>query len=151
MKGIKAFSNKSFFYSLNRSFSKVFKSSKEAVADIKSGSKILTGGFGICGIPENLLLALADRKDEVKDLEIVSNNGGVADYGNGLLLKNKMVKRLTASYVGENKILENMYLSGELELNLIPQGTLAEKCRAGGAGVPAGTGGRHRGVSGRMR
>lgn len=137
MKGLKIFTYRSFYYSLNRGFSKVFKSSKEAVADIKSGSKILTGGFGICGIPENLLLALADRKDEVKDLEIVSNNGGVADYGNGLLLKNKMVKRLTASYVGENKILENMYLSGELELNLIPQGTLAEKCRAGGSGVPA--------------
>lgn len=121
---------------LTKSFSsKVIKSSKDAVADIKSGSRILIGGFGICGIPENLLRELSERR-EVKDLEIVSNNGGVADFGNGLLLRNKQVKRLTGSYVGENKILESMYLAGELELNLIPQGTLAEKCRAGGAGVP---------------
>lgn len=118
-------------------FSKVYKSSKEAVADIKSGSRLLVGGFGICGIPENLLRELADRKDEVKDLEIVSNNGGISDFGNGLLLRNKQVRRLTGSYVGENKILESMYLSGELELNLVPQGTLAEKIRSGGAGVPA--------------
>lgn len=117
-------------------FSKVFKSSKEAVADIKSGSQVLVGGFGICGIPENLLRELSYRK-EVNNLEVISNNGGIADFGNGLLLKNKQVKRLTASYVGENKILESMYLTGELELNLIPQGTLAEKCRSGGAGVPA--------------
>ncbi len=117
-------------------FSKVFKSTKDAVADIKSGSKILIGGFGICGIPENLLKHLSERKD-VKDLEIISNNGGIADFGNGLLLKNKQVKRLTGSYVGENKVLETMYLKGELEINFVPQGTLAEKCRSGGAGIPA--------------
>ena len=127
---------KSSLSRFTKSFSsKVYKSSKDAVADIKSGSRILIGGFGICGIPENLLKELSERT-EVKDLEIVSNNGGVADFGNGLLLRNKQVKRLTGSYVGENKILESMYLTGELELNLIPQGTLAEKCRAGGAGIP---------------
>ena len=119
-----------------KSFSKVFKSTKDAVADIKSGSKILIGGFGICGIPENLLKNLSERKD-VKDLEIISNNGGIADFGNGLLLKSKQVKRLTGSYVGENKVLETMYLKGELEINFVPQGTLAEKCRSGGAGIPA--------------
>ena len=128
----KIFNFQNYFYS-----NKIFKSSKEAVSDIKSNCRILIGGFGICGIPENLLRELSERHNEVNNLEIVSNNGGIADFGNGLLLKNKMVKRLTGSYVGENKILERMYLSGELELNLIPQGTLAEKCRAGGAGIPA--------------
>ena len=124
-------------YNSKKNFSsKIFKSSKEAVADIKSGSSLLTGGFGLSGIPENLLRALSERK-EVKDLHIISNNGGIQGYGNGLLIEGGQVKKLTGSYVGENKILEKKYFTGELELNLIPQGTLAEKIRSGGAGIPA--------------
>lgn len=124
-------------FNLRKNFSsKVFKSSEEAIRDIKSGNSIMTGGFGLCGIPENLLRALAAKKDSVKDLHIISNNGGLSDAGNGLLISNGQVKKLTGSYVGENKVLEKKYFSGEMELNLIPQGTLAEKIRCGGAGIP---------------
>jgi len=118
-----------------RASGKVVNSAEEAVKDIHDGSKLLVGGFGLCGIPENLIGAL--RASGVKDLTVVSNNCGVDDFGLGLLLQTRQIKRMISSYVGENAIFEKQYLSGELELELIPQGTLAERCRAGGAGIPA--------------
>eukprot|EP00929_Paragymnodinium_shiwhaense_P045428 TRINITY_DN2320_c0_g1_i2.p1 TRINITY_DN2320_c0_g1~~TRINITY_DN2320_c0_g1_i2.p1 ORF type:complete len:518 (+),score=172.86 TRINITY_DN2320_c0_g1_i2:138-1691(+) len=114
---------------------KVVGSAAEAVADIKDGSIITVGGFGLCGIPENLLAALV--KQGTKNLTAVSNNAGVDDFGLGLLLQSKQIKRMISSYVGENKFFEQQYLSGELEVELTPQGTLAERLRAGGAGIPA--------------
>jgi len=115
--------------------SKVYPNADEAVADIKDGSTLLVGGFGLCGIPENLIDAVA--KKGVKSLTAVSNNCGVDDFGLGKLLRTKQVRRMISSYVGENKNFEAQYLSGELEVELTPQGTLAEKLRAGGAGIPA--------------
>ncbi|MGE7903513.1 CoA transferase subunit A [Peribacillus sp. NPDC094092] len=106
----------------------------EAIQDIQDGATIIVGGFGLTGIPENLILAL--REKGTKDLTIVSNNCGVDDWGLGLLLANKQIKKMVASYVGENKIFEKQFLSGELEVELVPQGTLAERIRAGGAGIP---------------
>ncbi|OQV16161.1 Succinyl-CoA:3-ketoacid coenzyme A transferase 1, mitochondrial [Hypsibius exemplaris] len=114
---------------------KIFTDPVEAVKDIPDGAKILVGGFGLCGIPENLIGALV--KTGVKDLTVVSNNCGVDDFGLGLMLKAKQIKRMISSYVGENKEFERQYLGGELELELTPQGTLAERIRAGGAGIPA--------------
>jgi 3-oxoacid CoA-transferase subunit A len=114
---------------------KVFKTAREAVADIPAGATILAGGFGLCGIPENAIRALAELG--VKDLTFVSNNCGVDDFGLGILLRNKQIKKMLSSYVGENKEFERQYLSGELEVELCPQGTLAERLRAGGAGIPA--------------
>ncbi|WP_423407301.1 CoA transferase subunit A [Heyndrickxia sp. MSNUG] len=108
---------------------------QEAVADIHDGATLMVGGFGLCGIPENAILALVEKG--VKDLTIISNNCGVDDWGLGLLLKNKQIKKMVGSYVGENKEFERQVLSGEIEVELIPQGTLAEKIRAGGAGIPA--------------
>ncbi|CAM3873359.1 CoA transferase subunit A [Mesobacillus zeae] len=108
---------------------------REAVADIQDGATLMVGGFGLCGIPENLILALAEKG--VKDLTVISNNCGVDDWGLGLLLKNRQIKKMVGSYVGENKEFERQVLSGELEVDLLPQGTLAEKIRAGGAGIPA--------------
>lgn len=110
-------------------------SAEEAVKDIKSGSKLLVGGFGLCGIPENLITALS--KANVKDLVVVSNNAGVDGFGLGILLNTRQVKRMISSYVGENAEFERQFLSGELELEFVPQGTLAERLRAGGAGIPA--------------
>jgi 3-oxoacid CoA-transferase subunit A len=107
----------------------------EAVKDIKDGMTIMVGGFGLCGIPENLILALAETG--VKDLTVISNNCGIDDWGLGILLKNRQIKKMIGSYVGENKEFERQVLSGELEVELVPQGTLAEKIRAGGAGIPA--------------
>ncbi|HHW37776.1 MAG TPA: CoA transferase subunit A [Bacillales bacterium] len=107
----------------------------EAVKDIKDGATIMVGGFGLSGIPENLILALAETK--VKNLTVISNNCGVDDWGLGLLLKNKQIKKMIGSYVGENKEFERQVLSGEMEVELVPQGTLAERIRAGGAGIPA--------------
>lgn len=107
----------------------------EAVKDIHDGAVLMVGGFGLCGIPENLILALVEKG--VKDLTVISNNCGVDDWGLGLLLKNKQIKKMVGSYVGENKEFERQVLSGEIEVELIPQGTLAEKIRAGGAGIPA--------------
>jgi len=118
-----------------RGFSKIVASAQEAIKDIPSGSKILVGGFGLCGIPENLILALRDGG--ARDLTVVSNNAGVDDFGLGLLLQTRQIKRMISSYVGENATFEKQYLSGELELELVPQGNLAEKLRAGGAGIPA--------------
>ena len=107
----------------------------EAVSDIKSGSKLLVGGFGLCGIPENLIGGLL--KTKVDNLTVVSNNAGVDTFGLGLLLQQKQIKRMISSYVGENAEFERQYLQGELEVELTPQGTLAERIRAGGAGIPA--------------
>jgi 3-oxoacid CoA-transferase subunit A len=107
----------------------------EAVNSIQDGMTLMIGGFGLCGIPENLIKALAEKG--TKDLTIISNNCGVDDWGLGLLLKNKQIKKIIASYVGENKEFERQLLAGEIEVELTPQGTLAEKIRAGGAGIPA--------------
>ena len=106
-----------------------------AVADIPDGATIMLGGFGLCGIPENCISALI-RKG-TKGLTCISNNAGVDDFGIGLMLKTRQVKKMMSSYVGENKEFERQLLSGELEVELIPQGTLAERIRAGGAGIPA--------------
>eukprot|EP01095_Lingulamoeba_sp_RSL-Kostka_P007477 TRINITY_DN2390_c0_g1_i1.p1 TRINITY_DN2390_c0_g1~~TRINITY_DN2390_c0_g1_i1.p1 ORF type:complete len:509 (-),score=232.41 TRINITY_DN2390_c0_g1_i1:99-1625(-) len=115
--------------------SKIVNSADEAVKDVKDGSTILAGGFGLCGIPENTINALV--KKGTKDLTIVSNNCGVDDFGLGLLLQTRQIKRMVSSYVGENACFESQYLKGELEVELNPQGTLAERIRAGGAGIPA--------------
>jgi 3-oxoacid CoA-transferase A subunit len=114
---------------------KVIANADEAVADIFDGAILAIGGFGLCGIPENCIAALV--KKGVKNLTCISNNAGVDDFGIGLMLRNKQVKKMISSYVGENKLFEEMVLSGELELELTPQGTLAEKLRAAGAGIPA--------------
>ncbi|MDP2312105.1 MAG: CoA transferase subunit A [Pseudomonadota bacterium] len=114
---------------------KVFPSAAEAVADIPNGATLMAGGFGLCGIPENLILALRDRG--VSGLTVISNNCGVDDFGLGILLHTRQIKKMISSYVGENKEFERQYLSGELEVELCPQGTLAERIRAGGAGIPA--------------
>ncbi|XP_045493495.1 succinyl-CoA:3-ketoacid coenzyme A transferase 1, mitochondrial [Colias croceus] len=115
--------------------SKIVADVNEAVKDINDGSKLLVGGFGLCGIPENLIKAVNNKK--VTGLTVVSNNAGVEDFGLGILLKSKQVKRMISSYVGENAEFERQFLSGELEVELTPQGTLAERIRAGGAGIPA--------------
>jgi 3-oxoacid CoA-transferase subunit A len=107
----------------------------EALAGIRDGAILMVGGFGLVGIPENLILGLRDLG--TKNLTVISNNCGVDDWGLGLLLKNHQIKKMVSSYVGENKEFERQYLSGELEVELVPQGTLAERCRAGGAGIPA--------------
>ena len=114
---------------------KVVASAAAAVADIPDGATVLAGGFGLCGIPENSIRAL--RELGRKNLTFVSNNCGVDDFGLGILLKNKQITKMISSYVGENKEFERQYLSGELEVELVPQGTLAERIRAGGAGIPA--------------
>ncbi|MDG5470709.1 CoA transferase subunit A [Jeotgalibacillus sp. ET6] len=113
----------------------IYETANEAALHVKDGDTIMVGGFGLCGIPENLILALRDSG--VKDLTVISNNCGVDDWGLGLLLHNKQIKKMIGSYVGENKEFERQVLSGELEVELVPQGTLAEKIRAGGAGIPA--------------
>lgn len=114
---------------------KYFSDINEAIQDVPDGAKILFGGFGLCGIPENLIAALCNKK--AKNLTIISNNAGVNDWGLGLLLRERLVKRAISSYVGENDEFERQYLAGELEVELCPQGTLAERIRAGGAGIPA--------------
>ena len=103
--------------------------------DIYSGATIMLGGFGLCGIPENCIQALVEMK--INGLTCISNNAGVDDFGLGFLLKNKQIKKMISSYVGENEEFERQMLSGELEVDLIPQGSLAERCRAAGAGIPA--------------
>jgi 3-oxoacid CoA-transferase subunit A len=106
-----------------------------AIAKIQDGATILLGGFGLCGIPENLIAAL--RRKGTKDLTLVSNNAGVDDFGIGRLLQSKQVRKMIASYVGENKIFEQLALKKEIDVELNPQGTLAERIRCGGAGIPA--------------
>lgn len=115
---------------------KVYDNAKSALADIVAdGQTIAVGGFGLCGIPGALIYAL--KETDVKNLTYISNNAGVDDFGLGLLLQTQQIKKMIASYVGENKEFERQFLSGELEVELTPQGTLAEKLRAGGAGIPA--------------
>lgn len=114
---------------------KVVKNVEEALIGIKDGDTLMVGGFGLCGIPENSIAQLV--KMNVKNLTCISNNAGVDDFGLGLLLQKKQIKTMISSYVGENAEFERQMLSGELEVILTPQGTLAEKCRAGGAGIPA--------------
>jgi 3-oxoacid CoA-transferase subunit A len=115
---------------------KVFETPALALAGLtRDGMKIAVGGFGLCGIPEQLILALRDSG--AKDLTCVSNNAGIDDWGLGVLLKTRQVRRMVSSYVGENAEFERQYMSGELELEFCPQGTLAERMRAGGAGIPA--------------
>lgn len=113
----------------------IYTSAEEAVQQIQDGATLMVGGFGLVGIPETLILALVEKG--VKDLTVISNNCGVDEWGLGLLLKNKQIKKMIGSYVGENKEFERQVLSGEIEVELTPQGTLAEKIRAGGAGIPA--------------
>ncbi len=114
---------------------KVVANAKEATKDIKDNMTLMLGGFGLCGIPENSISELVDMN--VAGLTCISNNAGVDDFGLGLLLQKKQIKKMISSYVGENDEFERQMLSGELEVDLIPQGSLAERCRAGGAGVPA--------------
>jgi 3-oxoacid CoA-transferase subunit A len=115
--------------------SKVFASAKDALFDVKDGQTFLVGGFGLCGIPENLIIALRDSG--VKGITCVSNNAGVDDWGLGLLLQTRQIKKMVSSYVGENATFEKQFLNKELEVEFCPQGTLAERVRAGGAGIPA--------------
>jgi len=112
---------------------KVVASADEAVRDVQDGATIMVSGFGLCGNPENLIAAL--HRKGVKDLTLISNNCGTTDLGLGILLKARQIRKIVASYVGENKEFERQYLSGELEVELVPQGTLAERIRAGGAGI----------------
>jgi 3-oxoacid CoA-transferase subunit A len=114
---------------------KVVASAEEAIRDVSDGATIMVGGFGLCGIPENLIRALVQKG--VKNLTTISNNAGVDGFGVGMLLANGQLKRHIGTYVGENKLLEKMVLDGTVELDLVPQGTFAERIRAGGAGIPA--------------
>ena len=115
--------------------SKVYKEALDTIKDISEGASLLVGGFGLCGIPENLISAL--KQKGVQNLTCISNNAGVDDFGLGLLLQTRQIKKMIASYVGENKEFERQYLAGELEVELVPQGTLAERIRSAGAGIPA--------------
>jgi 3-oxoacid CoA-transferase subunit A len=112
---------------------KVVASAADAVARIPDGATIMMGGFGLCGIPENLIAALHDRG--TKGLTVISNNAGVDDFGIGILLRTRQVRKMISTYVGENKEFERQFLTGELEVELVPQGTFAERIRAGGAGI----------------
>jgi 3-oxoacid CoA-transferase subunit A len=114
---------------------KVYPNAKAAIEGVKDGMLMAFGGFGLCGLPENSILALRDSG--VKGLTCVSNNAGVDGFGLGLLLEKRQIKKMVSSYVGENELFERLYLTGELEVEFTPQGTLAEKLRAGGAGIPA--------------
>ncbi len=114
---------------------KVVANAQEAIQGVKSGMTMMFGGFGLCGIPENAIQAIVETG--ITDLTCISNNAGVDDFGLGFLLQQKSIKKMIASYVGENDEFERQMLSGELEVDLIPQGSLAERCRAGGAGIPA--------------
>jgi len=116
-------------------FDKVVSSYEAAMEGLKDGDTIIAGGFGLCGIPEGLIKQI--KQMQTKDLTVVSNNCGVDDFGLGILLQDKQIKKVVASYVGENALFEQQLLSGEIDVELTPQGTLAEKMRAGGAGIPA--------------
>lgn len=115
--------------------SKIYQNADEAIADIQDGAVLMLGGFGLCGIPENCIAAMV--KKGLKQLTCISNNAGVDDFGIGLMLQQKQVKKMISSYVGENAEFERQLLSGELEVELIPQGTLATRCMAAGYGMPA--------------
>ncbi len=116
-------------------FNKVVNSYQEAMAGLEDGMTVIAGGFGLCGIPENLIQEIKNKG--TKELTFVSNNCGVDGFGLGVLLEDRQIKKMVSSYVGENKLFEEQLLAGELEVELTPQGTLAEKMRAGGAGIPA--------------
>lgn len=130
------FLSKKFFITRTRTSDKIFKSSLEAIQDMQPGMRILCGGFGVSGSPINLINAIDSRSD-LKDLEIVSNNCGIDEHSLGILLHHNKIKRMVSSFIGGNREFETKYLTGDLELELIPQGTLAEKMRCGGAGIPA--------------
>jgi len=115
--------------------SKVFKDAASALADLPDGATILSGGFGLCGIPQDCIMAIRDSGR--RNLTVVSNNAGTTDHGLVHLLRNQQVKKMISSYVGENEVFERQMLSGQIEVELVPQGTLAERIRAGGAGIPA--------------
>ncbi|MGX6447228.1 CoA transferase subunit A [Patulibacter sp. S7RM1-6] len=121
--------------STGRGSTKVVADAAAATADIGDGATLVVGGFGLCGIPQDAIAALQEHGP--RDLTVVSNNCGVDDFGLGLLLAERQVRKMVSSYVGENKTFERQYLAGELEVELVPQGTLAERMRAGGAGIPA--------------
>ncbi len=112
---------------------KVYPSAAAAIEDVKDGAVVMSGGFGLCGNPENLIQAIHQRG--IKQLTVISNNCGTDDFGLGILLKSRQIRKMVSSYVGENKEFERQFLSGELEVELVPQGTLAERIRAGGAGI----------------
>ena len=112
---------------------KVVRDAREAIADVRDGATIMLGGFGLCGVPENLINAT--REKGVKNLTIISNNAGIDGQGAGLLLETRQIRKIVSTYVGENQLFEKLALSGELEVELIPQGTFAERIRAGGAGI----------------
>src|SRR5213592_2969062 len=114
---------------------KVVRDADEAIEDIPDGATLMVGGFGLCGIPENLIRAL--RTKGTKNLTVMSNNAGVSDFGLGLLLRARQIRKMVSTYVGENDLFEQQFLSGELEVELLPQGTFAERIRAGGAGIAA--------------
>ena len=114
---------------------KVYANAADAIFDVADGATVMSGGFGLCGNPEHLILAV--RAKGIKDLVVISNNCGVDDKGLGVLLQARQIRKMISSYVGENKNFEQQFLSGELEVELVPQGTLAERIRAGGAGIPA--------------
>lgn len=114
---------------------KVFPNAEAAIYDLQDGATLLVGGFGLCGIPENLIQAIA--KKGIKNLTTISNNAGIDDFGLGVLLQNRQVRKHVGTYVGENALFEKLVLTGELDLELVPQGTFAERIRAGGAGIPA--------------
>ena len=119
-----------------KNYKKIYNSPEESLKDILfDGMTIMSGGFGLCGLPENLILAI--KKSGVTNLSVISNNAGTEGFGLGLLLETRQIKKAISSYVGENKLFEKQYLSGEIELEFNPQGTLAERIRAGGAGIPA--------------
>ena len=114
---------------------KVVENAMAAIHDVRDGATLMVGGFGLCGIPENLIAAL--REKGVKDLTVISNNAGVNDYGLGFLLQTRQIRKMISTYVGENEIFEQQVLKGEIEVELVPQGTFAERIRAGGAGIAA--------------
>ncbi|OLD66105.1 MAG: succinyl-CoA--3-ketoacid-CoA transferase [Acidobacteria bacterium 13_1_40CM_2_68_10] len=114
---------------------KVVRDADEAIRDIPDGATLMVGGFGLCGIPENLIKAL--QRKGTKDLTVMSNNAGTSDYGLGLLLRTRQIRKMISTYVGENDLFEQQFLKGELQVELVPQGTFAERIRAGGAGVAA--------------
>lgn len=116
--------------------SKVFKDAQETILDMRQGNSIVFGGFGLCGIPQKLIEAINQRSD-LKELEVISDSAGISDFGLGLLMQDKKIKKIMASFIGDNNIFHSQYLNGELELEFVPQGTLAEKMRNGGAGIPA--------------
>lgn len=114
---------------------KMYASAAEAIADIPDGATIHVGGFGLCGIPETLIAALRDQG--TRDITAISNNAGIDEFGLGLLLQTRQIKKMISTYVGENKTFERQFLDGELQLDLVPQGTFSERIRAAGAGIPA--------------